>query len=480
MQSTFSYYINLTNLINNYGFENVLEEFIALNYLIKGSRGKVTYWAKNTHTPELFKSYFKVDNNNKFISKNISNFNIPIFSPKIDIVNNKLVLNEGEGRYVKFNNLEFIRKIPNRCLTSLNYIYHIDFWLEMLQCVNKINYTIEDINNLLIIYTEIVRCNAIGFHKNSRYDLYKDIKHLISILIDYMNKVNIQSLNYNNYNEYPDIIKDIFDELTEGKLKYHGTETKFHMINIKLCDNKYNFNNMNILIDFIIDYNGEFTNILLKNIEKNIYNIIGKNKECALSLTSSSSSIIKVRKFNNKIELLRLIINYYIGVNKSYIYSVFKWKNFLNIWHIVENNEKYKINICDSKLDFDDNNNDTNYIFNKIEITQTNLYDLVHAIGISLISTLTKTSNSFLKNNELKMTERFIKVPINYKLSNKYELLESNRDWYDYLVGNDDLPIVIFNYTPIGLFKKYKYTEKDLPKSLTMNEKYDLLRKMLF
>ena len=89
--------------------------------------------------------------------------------------------------------------------------------------------------------------------------------------------------------------------------------------------------------------------------------------------------------------------------------------------------------------------NDTNYIFNKIEITQTNLYDLVHAIGISLISTLTKTSNSFLKNNELKMTERFIKVPINYKLSNKYE-----------------------------------YTEKDLPKSLTMNEKYDLLRKMLF
>ena len=105
---------------------------------------------------------------------------------------------------------------------------------------------------------------------------------------------------------------------------------------------------------------------------------------------------------------------------------------------------------------------------------------MVRAIGINIISSLTKTSNGFLKNNELKATERFINIPIDYKLSNKYDLLESNRDWYDYLTGIDDLPVVIFNYTPISLFKKYEYTEEDLPKSLLMNEKYYLIKKMLF
>ena len=59
-------------------------------------------------------------------------------------------------------------------------------------------------------------------------------------------------------------------------------------------------------------------------------------------------------------------------------------------------------------------------------------------------------------------------------------MLESNRDWYDYLTGIDDLPVVIFNYTPISLFKKYEYTEEDLPKSLLMHEKYYLIKKMLF
>ena len=478
MQSVFN--IKLTDLVNNYGFDNVLEEFIALNYLIKGSRGKITYWAANNYTCDQFKSYFNIDKNDRFISKNISDFKIPIFSPRIDIKDGKLVFNKGEGCYVYFHNLEFIQKIPTKFLTSLNYIYHIDFWLELLQCVNKTKYSINDINKLLIIYTEILRCNAIGFHKNSRFNLYVEVNNLVKILVDYMNKANIRTLNYNNYNNYPDEIKDIFDELTEGKLRYHGTENRFHKINIKLCDNKYIFNNINLLLDFIISYEDEFNNILLKNIEKNIYNIIGKEKECTLTLASQNSSFINMKKFNNKIELLRLIINYYIGITKNYILPVFKWKNFLNIWHIVEKDKKYKVDICKTNVDFDDDNNDINYIFNKIEIAQTNLYDLVRAIGINIISSLTKTSNSFLKNNELKATERFVNIPIDYKLSNKYDLLESNRDWYDYLTGIDDLPVVIFNYTPISLFKKYEYTEEDLPKSLLMNEKYYLIKKMLF
>ena len=39
-------------------------------------------------------------------------------------------------------------------------------------------------------------------------------------------------------------------------------------------------------------------NILLKNIEKNIYNIIGKEKECTLTLASQNSSFINMKKFN--------------------------------------------------------------------------------------------------------------------------------------------------------------------------------------
>lgn len=472
--------IKLTELINKYSFEDVLEEFVALNYLIKGTRGKITYWAMNNYTCEQFKSYFNVMEKKRFISKNISEFNIPIFSPRIDIKDDTLVFNNGEGRYVHFKNLDFIKPIPNKYLTSLQYIYHIDFWLEMLQCVNKNEYTIDDINNLIIIYIEILRCNAIGFRKAARQNLYDDINNITKILIKYMNKTNIRTLSYNNYHNYPEEIKNIFDELTEGKLRYHGTEGNFHKINIKICNGKYNFDKINLLLDFIISYDKQFNDILLKNIEKNVYNIIGKEKECMLTLTSLNSSFINTEKFGNKIELLKLIINYYIGVNKNYIPSVFKWKRFLNIWYLIEKNGKYKKDICQCEINFDDNNNDTNYIFNKIESVQTNVYDLVHAIGIHLISSLTKTSNGFLKNNELKATERLINVPINYKLSDKYKLLENNREWYDYLTRADDLPVVIFNYTPIALFKEYEYDEKMLPKSLLMNEKYDILKKMLF
>ena len=428
---------NIKKQIHKYGFNQVVNDIIALTSLIKAENGRFTSWVVHTdedeYTGEIVrKKYFNFRYSEKFISNNISKFNIPVYQPYIIPKADDIKLTD---LYRNYSNKYFNLHNSSLNLGFLNDTWNI--WYDLLKESYATKYSIKTLNILIAIFIEIKRSISSTINKSDNVS----IKHKYDDIIEYariIQKSGIREFDYDKYDDYPLNLKIAVDAITEGIPEF--------FINSKYKVLIHNFIKTNQILPKMIDYvkQHELTELNIPRIKRFIY-VLTKNIDIKLDLTKQflGNEIVLI---HNKIEFLVMIFRHIIGISNKTIKFSTKFNEFKKIYECVKNDntifDVVDINISDSPEVEDITK------FRQYQITQNNLLDSVKVLFYDLFITATHTNNEYFNENDLLLIDDLFKNPPTKFEPNKFSVIVQS--WF-----NRDLEVPFkFNYLQFDRFNK--------------------------
>lgn len=510
---------SIISSIDKYGFEPIVNDIITLPYFIKAQNRKFTGWisdyikmypeAKDIYSEATVKNMFNFTENKKVWRRKISEYEMPVYAPWIEISESGKLINhnDGTGMFRKYSNKYFMLNNSELSLHSLDHTWNVDLWLSILEKCKVNVYTISLLNLLSALYIELVRSYSNMYKKEQRTDLYSSIKNYNNIIFKYLSDNNLKIMDYSNYSSWPKEVKKAMDAITEGELEFYQGANKFYKINIHniSCETPemmikhiinlvYKSKEVNTVpncesltlskspaSEKYFDIDNQNNNTIIKLI----YNILCTPKEININLdTTGKIGTITHVLIHNKIGLFSKIFKYIIGIDKNTEESTNKIKRFCMLWNILNNSTK---DICDSYCNVTyedvDYTNPKN-IYGIIENAQTNLKDLINIIGLDLLTSLPNNINTELPKDIIYTLEEFI----NSIKENKFKALDildhapyEFKKWYVYVMTGDYEQIPFkYNFTPIKIFREFNLDEVDLPKQFILNKGYNIIKDEIF
>ena len=535
-----------------WSLNQIVNDIIALSFLIKATCGKLPDWYINKMTKgsydvraEMYKQtdkfmnqllscynidltyYINSGNNTKrynksysksntipidkarytYVNPNISQFDIPISCGKIvndTYLDNGIlgyrITNDKEEVYLNYSNNIFNLKSQ----TGFHFDrihddeFTLEFWLNILNLYSKqTTYTIEDMNNLLMLHMEIIRSISVGLTVEDKVKCYNKIFKRFDYICQLFSSnrfiiINngVKVISYKQYQTFDELTKVTLDQITEGGRIFAGLKSFVPIVihNLQRKNNKIEY-----IIDYIIKHEFPLKRSVYKRFVRMIYNftqsyncgnnrisVINKFNDIKNNISQrdlSKLSVLERMKVNNiiqssyktKLDLINSVLEYYFQYMNSKIPTTVFMERFLNLWKWLQ---EYK-----SATDLFDVNttiiNQTSNIVSVLKLyssQQVNLISLLQLYGYILLI-INKNIKCEFTSKMIDDIEAFVKYPP--QISGLNDLIHSLDDDYsdilNYFVGNSDDFQYIHNYSPIYLIQKYNITQVDLPSMFKLN-----------
>lgn len=535
-----------------WSLNQIVNDIIALSFLIKATCGKLPDWYINKMTKgsydvraEMYKQtdkfmnqllscynidltyYINSGNNTKrynksysksntipidkarytYVNPNISQFDIPISCGKIvndTYLDNGIlgyrITNDKEEVYLNYSNNIFNLKSQ----TGFHFDrihddeFTLEFWLNILNLYSKqTTYTIEDMNNLLMLHMEIIRSISVGLTVEDKVKCYNKIFKRFDYICQLFNSnrfiiINngVKVISYKQYQTFDELTKVTLDQITEGGRIFAGLKSFVPIVihNLQRKNNKIEY-----IIDYIMKHEFPLKRSVYKRFVRMIYNftqsyncgnnrisVINKFNDIKNNISQrdlSKLSVLERMKVNNiiqssyktKLDLINSVLEYYFQYMNSKIPTTVFMERFLNLWKWLQ---EYK-----SATDLFDVNttiiNQTSNIVSVLKLyssQQVNLISLLQLYGYILLI-INKNIKCEFTSKMIDDIEAFVKYPP--QISGLNDLIHSLDDDYsdilNYFVGNSDDFQYIHNYSPIYLIQKYNITQVDLPSMFKLN-----------
>lgn len=426
---------NIKIQIKRYGFNPVVNDVIALASLIKAENNRFTSWVvhgdDDEYTGEIVREkYFNFRFNEKFISKDISKFNIPVYQPYIRLNQKEIQLT---NLYRNYSNRYFDlkSKYTNINLGFLDKSWNI--WYDLLEESFKDNYSIKTLNILIAIFIEIKRSISSTLNKNDNVSIehkYDDIIKYAQIIQD----SGIEIFHYDDYDKYPLDLQIALDAITEGIPEFY--------LSFKSRIQIHNFIPTSQILPKIIESvkNHNLEELNINRIKKFIY-VLTKNIDIKLDLKKQflGNEVVLI---HNKLEFLIMIFRHLIGISNKTIKFSTKFKEFKRIYEFVKNDRSI-FSICD--IDLGDELTDIT-LFKYYQIIQNNLVDSVKILFYDLFITATHSTDEFFTVNDLILINNLIQHPPKKFDSSRFSQIV--QPWF-----NSELEVPFkFNYLPFDRF----------------------------
>lgn len=535
-----------------WSLNQIVNDIIALSFLIKATCGKLPDWYINKMTKgsydvraEMYKQtdkfmnqllscynidltyYINSGNNTKrynksysksntipidkarytYVNPNISQFDIPISCGKIvndTYLDNGIlgyrITNDKEEVYLNYSNNIFNLKSQ----TGFHFDrihddeFTLEFWLNILNLYSKqTTYTIEDMNNLLMLHMEIIRSISVGLTVEDKVKCYNKIFKRFDYICQLFSSnrfiiINngVKVISYKQYQTFDELTKVTLDQITEGGRIFAGLKSFVPIVihNLQRKNNKIEY-----IIDYIMKHEFPLKRSVYKRFVRMIYNftqsyncgnnrisVINKFNDIKNNISQrdlSKLSVLERMKVNNiiqssyktKLDLINSVLEYYFQYMNSKIPTTVFMERFLNLWKWLQ---EYK-----SATDLFDVNttiiNQTSNIVSVLKLyssQQVNLISLLQLYGYILLI-INKNIKCEFTSKMIDDIEAFVKYPP--QISGLNDLIHSLDDDYsdilNYFVGNSDDFQYIHNYSPIYLIQKYNITQVDLPSMFKLN-----------
>lgn len=545
-----------------WSLNQIVNDIIALSFLIKATCGKLPDWYINKMTKgsydvraEMYKQtdkfmnqllscynidltyYINSGNNSKrynksysksntipidkarytYVNPNISQFDIPISCGKIvstkpvlkNLVNDTYldngilgyrITNDKEEVYLNYSNNIFNLKSQ----TGFHFDrihddeFTLEFWLNILNLYSKqTTYTIEDMNNLLMLHMEIIRSISVGLTVEDKVKCYNKIFKHFDYICQLFNSNRFITINngvkvisYKQYQTFDELTKVTLDQITEGGRIFAGLKSFVPIVihNLQRKNNKIEY-----IIDYIMKHEFPLKRSVYKRFVRMIYNftqsyncgnnrisVINKFNDIKDNISQrdlSKLSVLERMKVNNiiqssyktKLDLINSVLEYYFQYMNSKIPTTVFMDRFLNLWKWLQ---EYKLatNLFDVNTTIINQTSNIVSVLKLYSSQQVNLISLLQLYGYILLI-INKNIKCEFTSKMIDDIEAFVKYPP--QISGLNDLIHSLDDDYsdilNYFVGNSDDFQYIHNYSPIYLIQKYNITQVDLPSMFKLN-----------
>lgn len=545
-----------------WSLNQIVNDIIALSFLIKATCGKLPDWYINKMTKgsydvraEMYKQtdkfmnqllscynidltyYINSGNNSKrynksysksntipidkarytYVNPNISQFDIPISCGKIvstkpvlkNLVNDTYldngilgyrITNDKEEVYLNYSNNIFNLKSQ----TGFHFDrihddeFTLEFWLNILNLYSKqTTYTIEDMNNLLMLHMEIIRSISVGLTVEDKVKCYNKIFKRFNYICQLFNSNRFITINngvkvisYKQYQTFDELTKVTLDQITEGGRIFAGLKSFVPIVihNLQRKNNKIEY-----IIDYIMKHEFPLKRSVYKRFVRMIYNftqsyncgnnrisVINKFNDIKDNISQrdlSKLSVLERMKVNNiiqssyktKLDLINSVLEYYFQYMNSKIPTTVFMERFLNLWKWLQ---EYKLatNLFDVNTTIINQTSNIVSVLKLYSSQQVNLISLLQLYGYILLI-INKNIKCEFTSKMIDDIEAFVKYPP--QISGLNDLIHSLDDDYsdilNYFVGNSDDFQYIHNYSPIYLIQKYNITQVDLPSMFKLN-----------
>lgn len=535
-----------------WSLNQIVNDIIALSFLIKATCGKLPDWYINKMTKgsydvraEMYKQtdkfmnqllscynidltyYINSGNNSKrynksysksntipidkarytYVNPNISQFDIPISCGKIvndTYLDNGIlgyrITNDKEEVYLNYSNNIFNLKSQ----TGFHFDrihddeFTLEFWLNILNLYSKqTTYTIEDMNNLLMLHMEIIRSISVGLTVEDKVKCYNKIFKRFNYICQLFNSnrfiiINngVKVISYKQYQTFDELTKVTLDQITEGGRIFAGLKSFVPIVihNLQRKNNKIEY-----IIDYIMKHEFPLKRSVYKRFVRMIYNftqsyncgnnrisVINKFNDIKNNISQrdlSKLSVLERMKVNNiiqssyktKLDLINSVLEYYFQYMNSKIPTTVFMDRFLNLWKWLQ---EYKLatNLFDVNTTIINQTSNIVSVLKLYSSQQSNLISLLQLYGYILLI-INKNIKCEFTSKMIDDIEAFVKYPP--QINGLNDLIHSLDDDYsdilNYFVGNSDDFQYIHNYSPIYLIQKYNITQVDLPSMFKLN-----------
>lgn len=433
---------NIKKQIQRYGFNLVVNDIIALATIIKAENGKITEWAKDInpeYTTEFIKSNYFDFKTKKFISNDISSFQIPVYQPYITPTELKIA-----DTYRTYSNKYFNLKDSKLNLAFLDKTW--DIWYDLLtESFNDV-YSITTLNTLIGVFVEIKRSIMSTLNK---FDGESN-KHKFDDIIGFAKTIQesgIKTFDYSKYYDYPLSIQIALDGITEGIPEFY--------LNAKHRINIHNFIPCNKILSSIIKHveTRELNQFNTPRIKRLVY-VLTRNIDVKLDLTKTLQGQ-QITLIADKIEYLVTLFRHVIYIQNNTVKFKTKFVAFKRLYQLVLTNDTTFTIINETPKP---SKGSDLAMFKWYEIKQTKLIDIVRILFYDLFITAKHSNSDAFTSDELILIESIFKNPP--KNFNPSDFSYDIQSWFD---PDMEVPFK-FNYLP---FERYEASPKRFELSLT-------------
>ena len=378
----------INQALNVWTLNQIVNDVIALSFLIKATCGKLPDWYINKltngsanvrtetyklterFTEQLLSCYndeltYYTDNKKRngrhnniikidkarytYVNPKISQFDIPISCGKIvnDVYLDNVrtlgyrITNDKEEVYLKYSNNIFNLKSQ----TGFHFDrihddeFNLEFWINILKLYSKqTKYTIEDMNMLLMLHVEIIRSISVGLTVEDKVKCYNKIFKRFAYICQLFNFDRFVTLDngtkvisYKQYKEFDELTKVTLDQITEGSRVFAGLKSFIPIVIHNLPSTN---NNIEYIIDYIMKHKFPLQRSVYKRFVRMIYNF-------TQSYNCGNNRISVINKFNNIKDNTSQC-----DVTKLSVLEKMKINN------IIQSNYKTKLDLINSVLEY--------------------------------------------------------------------------------------------------------------------------------